>query len=286
MRKVFPRQLVSALLLLLSRPALAQPAPAPAPSLTLPPPPPVSDPMLTPVPAAKRTLASWDEAIGYLRARSTDLRIALDQVLTAEAQTRTALAAYLPTINAGGNLTHNFLTTKSSPSSESWVTRAGVPVSVVQNGNVLPGIFNPGGVAFPAENTYGGNITAQQALLNVPNFDQIGIARINETANRLSVEDKKRTLALSLANQIVAVVTAERSAEINRVGLKVALEQLEITRRKQALGAANGLDVVRAEQNAANARASLVSGDESLHEAREALGLALGVPERRASRKT
>jgi outer membrane protein TolC len=36
---------------------------------------------------------------------------------------------------------------------------------------------------------------------------------------------------------------------------------------------------VRAQQNAANARATLVTGDESLREAREALGLALGIPE-------
>ena len=119
----------------------------------------------------------------------------------------------------------------------------------------------------------------QQALLNAPEFDQISINELSEDQNRLSVDDKKRTLALSLANQIVAVVTAERSAEINRVGLKVALEQQEITKRKQALGAANGLDVVRAQQNAANARAALVSGDESLREAREALGLAIGIPE-------
>jgi outer membrane protein TolC len=110
-------------------------------------------------------------------------------------------------------------------------------------------------------------------------MDQISIDELSEDESRLSADDRKRTLALSLANQIVAVVTAERSAEINRVGLKVALEQLEIAKRKLALGAANGLDVVRAEQNAANARATLVSGDESLREAREALGLALGVPE-------
>jgi multidrug efflux system outer membrane protein len=93
------------------------------------------------------------------------------------------------------------------------------------------------------------------------------------------VEDIRRTLDLGLANQIVSVVTAERSAEINRVGLRVALEQLDISKRKEALGAANGLDVVRAKQNAANARAALVSGDEALREAREALGLVLGVPE-------
>lgn len=63
------------------------------------------------------------------------------------------------------------------------------------------------------------------------------------------------------------------------MGLRVALEQGAITDRKRALGAANGLDVVRAQQNVANARATLVTGDESLREAREALGLALGVPE-------
>jgi outer membrane protein TolC len=124
-----------------------------------------------------------------------------------------------------------------------------------------------------------GKIVLQQAIINVPAFDQISINELGEDATKWSLEDQKRTLALSVSNQLVAVVTAERSAEINRVGLRVALEQLDITTRKQALGVANGLDVVRARQNAANARATLVTGDESLREAREALGLALGVPE-------
>ena len=82
----------------------------------------------------------------------------------------------------------------------------------------------------------------------------------------------KRTLLLSVANQMVSVVTAERAAEINRVGLRVALEQLALSSAKRSLGAANGLDVIRAQQNAANARATLVTGDEALREAREALG--------------
>ena len=54
--------------------------------------------MLAPVPPPKRVLSSWQEALTYLRARSTDLKIALDQVLQAEAQTRIALAQYLPSI--------------------------------------------------------------------------------------------------------------------------------------------------------------------------------------------
>ena len=83
---------------------------SPSGALALPPPPAVDDPMLAPVPPPKRVLASWSQAVEYLRSRSTDLKIALDQVLQAEAQTRIALAQYLPWINAnnagGGTYTH------------------------------------------------------------------------------------------------------------------------------------------------------------------------------------
>jgi outer membrane protein TolC len=218
--------------------------------------------MLAPVPPPKRVVASWQEALTYLRRRSTDLKIALDQVLQAEAQTRMALAAYLPSITGTGTYTHQFLTSSAGSSGQA-ITTSGF-------------VNTP---RLPVPDTWNGNVQIQQALINAQAFDQISIDELGEDAAKLSAEDQKRTLALSVANQIVSVVTAERSAEINRVGLKVALEQLEITKRKQALGAANGLDVVRAQQNAANARATLVTGDETLREAREALGLALGVPE-------
>ncbi|MGH7438577.1 MAG: TolC family protein [Polyangiaceae bacterium] len=201
--------------------------------------------MLQPVPPPKRVLGSWDEAIGLLRDRSTDLRLVFDALRQAEAATRIALAQYLPSINATGTFTHQFQKT-----------------SLLTSQDVTTG-----------------NIQAQQEVINLQDADQIGIHKLSEDESKLSVDDKKRTLALALANQIVAVVTAERAAEINRLGLRVALEQSDITKRKQSLGVANGLDVVRANQNAANARASLVSGDESLREAREALGLAVGVPE-------
>ncbi len=221
--------------------------------------------MLVPVPPPKRVISSWQEAMGYLRSRSTDLRTALDQVLQAEAQTRLALAQYLPQINVnnagGGTYTHQLIT-------------RGVASGI--------GIAGGGQVAttrVPLPDTFSAAIVAQQNLINVQAFDQISINELSEDAAHLSVDAEKRTLALGLANQIVSVVTAEREAEINRVGLRVALEQLEITTRKRELGAANGLDVVRAEQNAANARATLVSGDETLREAREALGLVIGIPE-------
>jgi multidrug efflux system outer membrane protein len=253
----------------------------------------VSDPMLTPVPPPKRLLASWDEAINMLKSRSTDLKQSLDAVLQAEAATRIALAAYLPQINAAGTLTNQFIRTTTPGTAQSAQPFADgnnnprvdgnanpIPVTL-PDGTVINGAWIPprGAQTLPPSPYVTGNIQIQQALINVQNFDQISISELNEDATRLSVDDEKRTLALGVANQIVAVVTAEREAEINRVGLRVALEQLEIAQRKRALGAANGLDVVRAQQNVANARASLVTGDETLREAREAMGLAIGIPE-------
>jgi outer membrane protein TolC len=258
---------VAVLALMTSSSALADGTPSNPKSapLSLPSMPEVNDPMLAPPPPPKRVLASWEEGLSYLRARSTDLKIALDQVLQAEAQTRIALAQYLPGLNAnnagGATYMHQLIT------------------RTVIGGTQVAGTGIITTSQVPVPDTLQASLQLQQALINVPAFDQIGIDELGEGASRLSVEAEKRTLALSLANQIVAVVTAERAAEINRVGLRVALEQLEITNRKRALGAATGLDVVRAQQNAANARASLVTGDESLRQAREALGLALGIPE-------
>ena len=236
----------------------------------LPPLPPVEDPMLAPVPPPRRVLTSWSEAYQLLQARSTNLKTAVDQVIEAEGQTIVAFAQYLPAFGgcAGGSsappgcingtLTHQLLT---RPATENV---PGEPVSQ----SVLP-----------IPNVASMSMTLSQDILNVQEFDQIFINKMMEEASHLTVDDTRRTLELGLANQIVSVVTAERSAEINRVGLRVALEQLALTRRKEALGAAMSLDVVRAQQNAANARVTLVSGDEALRQAREGLGLALSLPE-------
>ena len=80
-------------------------------------------------------------------------------------------------------------------------------------------------------------------------------------------------VTLGVATAIVAVVAAERVAELNRIGLRTALERRELTSRKQALGVGTGLDVLRADQDVSSARATIVTGDELLRKAREALGL-------------
>jgi outer membrane protein TolC len=252
------------------------PTPSPAASAaasddpsTVPPPPPVDDPMLEPVPSPKRILTSWAEAQQLMRMRSTNLKTALDQVVQAEGQTLVAFAQYLPSLGgcAGGSSAPGGCA--NAAFSHQLITRTAIQTVVGE----------PVSSVVPIPNVVAGSLTLSQDLLNVQEFDQIGINKLMEDSSRMTVDDTRRTLDLSLANQIVAVVTAERSTEINRSGLRVALEQLELSKRKEALGAATMLDVVRAKQNAANARVSLVNGDEALRQAREALGLTVGIPE-------
>ena len=245
--------------------AQAAPIPTPANNATgnaaaqapipIPPPPSVDDPMLAPLPPPARVIASWAQALQLIRANSTDLRTAYDEVSRAEAQYRTALAGTLPSLTGNVAYTHQLL--------------------VATGFNPLTGTQT----TTPTENTMTGNLSFSQPLFVPRVWHSLGTARRQEDAAELSLEDEKRTIALGVANAVIAVVTAERIAELNRSGFRAALERLDLTRRKQALGAATGLDVVRAQQDVESARATLVTGDESLRQSREALGLALGIPD-------
>ena len=228
----------------------------------------VSDPMLSPIVAAPREVKTWQEALDLVQARSTDLRTSYDNVLIAEAQERIALAQILPQLGGGaapfaGVGTHNFITNTT-------VQIVGV------NPNGQPVYGAP--TTVPLANSASASVQLQQTLFNLEQFYAIGTAHQGTHVNELSYDDMKRTIAQSVANDIIGVVTAERVAELNRNGLQQSLERLDLTVRKQRLGAATGLDVVRAQQDVESARTTLVTGDESLRKAREALGLALGIP--------
>lgn len=219
--------------------------------------------MLAPVPRPKTEVASWEEALTHIRARSTDLRIAMQQVVRAEAASRIALAGALTTLTGTGSFTHNLITKESS-----------LQIGVDPTGNP---IFR--GQSLPFSDYFDARITATQPVLALRAWYNIGTASRNEDVARLSMEDTKRVISLAVANAIVGVVTAERLAELNRLGLRNALTRLELANRRTTLGSGTGLDVVRARQDVETARATLVAGDESLRQAREALGLALGLPE-------
>jgi outer membrane protein TolC len=243
--------------------ASAQPAPPqlPPPQTTpttgstpdgkLPDAPEIKDPMLVPVPRAKIEIGTWEEALKHVRALSTDLRIAQANVVRAEAATRQAIGGALTQVNGTASYTHNFITKE---------------------------LLNSG-TTTPIEDAGSLGISLLQPVFNLRDWYAIGTARRGEDVANLTFEDTKRQISLSVANALVGVVTSERVAELNRVGLLNALQRAELTVRKTNLGSGTGLDVVRAKQDVETARASLVTGDESLRQAREALGLALGFKE-------
>ncbi|MBX3189373.1 MAG: TolC family protein [Labilithrix sp.] len=232
-------------------------SPRVARSQELPPAPSVDDPMLVPVARAAVEVKTWDEALRHVRARSTELQTATLEVMRAEAQQRVALAGALPSITGTGAYTHNIITNPGFQFAGSGVAPVRVP--------------------FPDFLT--GQLSLVQPVLALRAWNQIGTSNIAADAARLSFDDAKRQIALSVANAIVGVVTAERIAELNRTGLRNALARFELTARRSALGGGTGLDVVRARQDVEAARATLVAGDETLRQAREALGLALGLPQ-------
>ena len=262
-------------------PVFAPTAPLPAPPIDLasmpePPPPHVEDPMLTPVPPAGRIVGSWQEALAMLVPRSLDLRNAYDAIKVAEAMSRIALAATLPTVTGTGLATHQFITNTLPPTmgtesqSMSTVCQSSASGSTCQSAV---------GSTVPTPNYLNGALTMTQPLLAIEAWHAIGTAHVSEEAARLSAEDLKRTLAISVGTDIINVVAAERVAELNRVALRNALEQLALTQLKAKNGAANALDIANIQQTVDTARAAIVTGDEALREAREALGLALGSPE-------
>jgi outer membrane protein TolC len=218
----------------------------------------VDDAMLAPVAPAPQNIGSWQDALGHIRERSTEIAIARAQITRAEASSRTALAALLPQVNGSGNATYNILT------------------RTIVFGD--PNTFMPVMRQQPLPAIATVALTMSQSLLSPRAIFALGTARANEDVAHLSEADTKRTITLNTANAMVSVVSAERVAELNRTGLRTALERLDIASRRQAGGAATGLDVVRAQQDVEAARATLVTGDEQVRQSRETLGLALGIP--------
>lgn len=245
----------------------------PMPTVNLPPPPAVSDPDLTPLAPAKRSVSSWNEITAYLRAKSADLRVALDEVGRAEGQRRSALGGVLGTLTTGGTYTHNFLTATSQAGFDTSTLKPCTP------GSSPTCIATGSPVTQPTPDFASGGITATLPVIAPQAWNAIHMADVTIDITKASLDDVKRTIATSVANAALTVVTNEHIAELNRVGLRQALERFELAKRKTALGAGTGLDVVRAQQDVEAARSTLVTGDENARQAREAFGLAIGLPE-------
>ena len=223
------------------------------PTLPSKPVPDVEDPMLSAPPDVAERINSWGDALTLVRSQSPDYLGNLETIRRAEAQARMALAALLPVVNGVGVYQHNF-----------------THVSIPFDGAVL---------VSPAPNVWSASAMASWTPVNARAlFDHETSERAVDVA-KLSFADRRRLIAFGVVGAMLATLSAARVAELNRVGLRAALERLHLTQARLQFGQGTPLDVDRANEDVAAARRLLVDGDESLRRARESLGAALGSKE-------
>src|SRR5688572_9282169 len=218
------------------KPPAPRPAPAPTPTPTPAAPPPaveIDDPMLAPPAAPATELASWDAARRLLATSSTDLRRADAAVARAEAAVTQARSAILPRASAVAVGEIDLLHPDTAPS--------------------IP----PGADYEPTSPLGTATISATQSLIDVGAWRGLSAARADRKAATLGRADEDRRITRDLARAMLAVSAAMRATELNRLGLRQALERAQITKRTFQLGAATDPDVVRIEQDVPVARAAL-----------------------------
>jgi outer membrane protein TolC len=207
--------------------------------------------MLAPAPPAPLRVASWDEVLRLIRTKAPSYTTSAQAVEVAQGAARIALAGVLPSLTVEGGFTHQFLSETVTLGGQSFVTPA--PNVVTAQGTLAWNVFSP------------------RALHG------LGTAHRSVDAANLSFEDARRQIALGAVDVFLATLAQERVSELNRVGLRTALERLALTEGRLRFGQGTQLDRDRALQDVVTARDQLITGDESLRQSRESLGLLLGL---------
>jgi outer membrane protein TolC len=217
----------------------------------------VSDPLLAPAARPARELQSWAEARALLYEGSTGIRLGEAELRAARGRRDQARSLLLPQIGATTGFAYDFRNPDAAPVSASGNLRARgrAPTSPVGTASVW----------------------LSQAAFDAPAWHGLQSASAAQRAAEASLADQRRASIQGLASALVAVVAAERAAEINRTGLRQSLERAGLTRRTFELGRATELDAIRVAQDVPVARAAVIVGDESLARARESLALVLGL---------
>lgn len=202
---------------------------------------------------APRQLESWDEAVTLFSRQSPDTRAAAQEVVKAAGRRRAALGALLPQLNGSGLASFSLLPPPPGDASTAALFGA-APYQTI-------------------------GLIAQLAVIDVRAWNALAAAIDGEDLAKLSNADAQRLLLVNLAQALMSVVAAERLAELSAAGVDDAQSRLELAQKSEKAGAATALDVGRLRQDLALAKAQAVTADETVRQAREALGVALGLDE-------
>jgi outer membrane protein TolC len=203
--------------------------------------------LLSPTPPAERQIETWDEAKRLMERHQPALDRSMAAVTQAEAAVGRALAQLLPQLQ--GNVGAEYNTGRAT----SFTSFAG---------DLVPGAS-----------------VALAAGWSVANLRMVQSSRSGLRAERQELAATRHALLGTLSSTLLGVVAAQRVADRNRAGLAAALERLHMTERLVELGRATALDLARFTQDLYEVQGAVVSGDEALWQAREALGSAFGLGE-------
>lgn len=201
-----------------------------------------------------RQLESWDEAVTLFSQHSPDARVAAEEVVRAGGRRRTALGALLPQLSGSGLASFSLLPPPSGTDSSTSALFGAAPYQTV-------------------------GLVAQLSVIDVRGWNAVFSAYQAEDVARLTNADAQRLLLVNLAQALMNVVAAEKTAELSASGVADAQARLTLAEKSEKAGATTALDVARLRQDLALAKSQAVTADEAVRQAREALGLALGVEE-------
>jgi outer membrane protein TolC len=226
--------------------------------------------MLAPVPPPTNVLSNWRDALRLLRENSSQLRSLKAQEDIARAQARQALAPALPQLSANGSVTRHLLRGDRAFSYPEIDPNTGM-----YTGKPINGVAT---VPDPATFWQAG-LNLRIPLVNFSAWHERGTALDRIEVAKLDTKAAERVNIAAVANAVVTAVTAERLAEVSRVSLESALSNLDLYKRRAALGAASAIDVLRIEQEVSLSRSQVVSANDGVLRTREDLGAALGSPD-------
>jgi outer membrane protein TolC len=197
-------------------------------------------------------LGSFAQAKRLMAAHQPSLQLQAAALARAQAQVEQALSQLLPRLELGLGADYAF------------VRR---PL-----GSETTRVFD--GRSFAPSATASLSITFSLARLS-----QIDGAQLQVDADRRGLMATRHQLIGALAGSVLSVLSAERVAARNADGFAAAQERMHLTQRLLEVGRVTAIDALRFSQDLSEAQSELVSAVEALSEAREALGVALGVRE-------
>ena len=197
-------------------------------------------------------LSSFGQAKQLLSAHQPRLQLQAAAVARAHGQVEQAMSQLLPRLELGVGADYGLIRrTVASPETRKFDTR-----------NLIP------------------SGTATLAItFSLARLAQIDSAELQVDAETRGLAAVRHQLIGALASTVLGVLSAERVAARNADGYAAAQERMRLTQRLLEVGRVTAVDALRFSQDLSEAQSELVSAVEALSQAREALGVALGVRE-------